>query len=799
MEKLSTAATAPVKTNDGMAAYKRGDYVAALLEVRPLAERGDPQAQCLLGAMYELARGLPQNHVEARRWYGLAAGQGDAEAAFKLGLMHHNGRGGPKDYAEALRLYTLAAGQGHAPAHHTIGLMYYKGHGVAQDQAEALRRFRLAADGGDSGAQYILGALYANGQGVEQSIAEALRWFRLAAEQGDAEAQYALAWILESSQSATPATAAKSLAEAARLYGLAAERGHVLAQVNLGLMHATGRGAPQDFAAALRLFRLAAEKGNAAAQANLGLLFANGQGVPQDPAEAVRWFRFAAEQGDSGALNNLGVMLRDGRGVAVDDGEALRCFKRAAEQGYAAAQHNLGLMCHEGRGVAQDTAEALRWYRRAAAQGSAPAQYNLGLAYEHGDGVVLDFPEAIKWYRLAAEQGYAKAQVNLGMMCREGQGVDKNVDEAVRWFTRAAEQGDTTAWHNLGVQNLRSAKPREAIACYEQVLAIDPTHAKARSDRGIVSLGLGDFERGWTDYEARLETEGHRDLPGRRWRGEDLRGKTLFVHAEQGFGDAFQFVRFLPRLKDLGARVVLECHPGLFRLFQTAPGVDALVRIGDPLPEYDYYCPLCSLPLMLKLFSESDFAVEFPYLRSPPRAEASAADAKVLAAIDAALSQAGSNLKVGIVWAGHVSHALNRLRTTTLETFLPLTEVPGVKIFSVQVGGAAEQLSTLGAGKGIIELGSLVRDFADTAAALERLDLMIGIDTGVSHLSAALGRPTWVVLPFIPDFRWQWDREDCPWYPSVRLFRMKYLDEWPGVIGRVAEALGRLASKKSAS
>jgi TPR repeat protein len=778
--------------DDVWTAYRRGDYVSALGEVRPRADQGEPKAQYIFGLMYEHARGVPKDFAEARRWYGLAAEQGFADAQFRLGLMHHNGRGAAKDYAEAMRLYSLAAAQGSGAAHHTIGLMYYKGHGVAQDQAEALRRFRIAAELGDGPAQYILGAIYANGQGVAPDLAEALRWFMLAAEQGDVEAQCALAWLYDSGQGGG---LAQDPAQAAHWYALAAEQGNAAAQASLGLMCATGRGVAQDFAGAIRWFRLAAEQGSAPAQANLGLLYASGQGVAQDPTEAARWFRFAAEQGDAGAQNNLGLMYHEGRGVARDDAEAMRWYRKSAEQGFAAAQHNLGLIYYQSRGVPQDLALALRWFRSAASQGNASAQYNMGLAYEQGDGVVQDYPEALKWYRLSAEQGYTNAQVNLGSMYRNGKGVAEDIAEAVKWYTRAAEQGDAGAWHNLGVEHLAAGRPREAIPCYDRALAINPAHADARLERGMAHLLLGDYARGWADYEARLETKTHqpRQLSGQRWRGQDLRGKTLFVYVEQGLGDSIQFARFVPRLAQLGlarldARVALECHPLLFRLFQSLPGVDALSRYGDTPPAHDYYCSLLSLPFELGLNTQEECSADIPYLRAPSDAGAKLAPA---------FATVNRRLKVGIAWSGNAAFKGDQFKSTTLTTFSPLTKMPGVQLYSLQFGPRAEQLKTLGVGANIVDLAPLIDDFADTAVALARLDLVISVDTGLVHLAGALGRPTWVVLPYVSDFRWLTDREDSPWYPSLRLFRMTAENDWAGVIARVGDALKELTLKRA--
>jgi TPR repeat protein len=524
-----------------------------------------------------------------------------------------------------------------------------------------------------------------------------------------------------------------------------------------------------DYPAALSLFRPLAERGDARAQVNIAAMYFNGLGVRQDFAEAMRWFRRAADLGDATAQNNLGLIYFNGLGLAKDHGEAMRWFRLAAGQGHAGGQNNLGLMVLNVPEAAQD------------------------------------LPEAMRWFRLAADQGLADAQVNLGWGYEEGRGVPKDQAQAMRFYALAAEQGHAGAWHNLGAGHSAANRPLEAIDCFNRALAIDPNLGKTRFSRAEVRLSLGDYERGWVDYEARLQVMRHppRILPGRRWQGEDVAGKTLLLQSEQGFGDAIQFLRVFSRLRQMGARVVLECHPKLYRLFQSAAGVDALVRRGEPLPAYDFHCRYASLPLILKLNAQSDFAVDVPYLR-PPAVANTKLEPLLTSVFAQALAQTARRFKVGIAWSGNVNFRHDRLKSTSLSTFLPLAEVPGVQLFSLQFGPraaqlGAEQLKTLGGGANIVDLAPLIDDFADTAVALASLDLVISVDTGLVHLAGALGRPAWVVLPYVADFRWLRDREDSPWYPSLRLFRMAHENDWAGVIARVAEALKEMAALKQAS
>jgi tetratricopeptide (TPR) repeat protein len=363
--------------------------------------------------------------------------------------------------------------------------------------------------------------------------------------------------------------------------------------------------------------------------------------------------------------------------------------------------------------------------------------------------------------------------------------------------TAANPAAEIGAWNNLGVALRAAMRPREAVTCFDKVLALDPAHADARFDRALALLTLGNFKQGWQEYETRwkLKRNPPRQLPGRPWLGdESLKKKTLFVYAEQGFGDAIQFVRFAPRLQKLGGRVVLECRPELYRLFQSVGGIDTLIRKGEPPPDFDFYCPLQSLPGRLNLNQPSDFAAKTPYLHVP-KAEGDK--------FAPALAAAGRRLKVGIAWAGSATFGGDRERSVGLENFLPLAGLGGaglggVRLFSLQIGPGAQSLKALRTAALITDLAPLIEDFADTAAALQALDLLIAIDTSVVHLAGALGRPAWVLLPFFTDFRWLTKGDDTPWYPSVRLFRMSRPNDWAGTFARVAKELKKAAAKAGA-
>ena len=381
--------------------FPLGSSASDIDSLRQAAEQGDAHAQNNLGAMYATGMGVPEDDLEAVKWYRMAAEQGDAYAQNNLGAMYANGMGVPEDDREAVKWYRMAAEQGLANAQFDLGVSYANGEGVPEDDLEAVKWYRMAAEQGFANAQSNLGVSYANGMGVPQDDREAVKWYRMAAEQGFANAQN-----------------------------------------NLGFMYANGMGVPEDDLEAVKWYRMAAEQGDAYAQFFLGFAYAYGEGVPQDYPEAVKWYRMAAEQGYASAQDNLGFMYANGIGVPQDDREAVRWFRMAAEQGYASAQDNLGVSYANGMGVPQDHRAAVKWYRMAAEQGLADAQYNLGVAYATGEGVPQNYPEAVKWFRMAAEQGYASAQDNLGFMYANGMGVPQDDIRAYAWMTLAAIGGN---------------------------------------------------------------------------------------------------------------------------------------------------------------------------------------------------------------------------------------------------------------------------------------------------------------------------------------------------------------------
>jgi len=299
----------------------------------------------------------------------------------------------------------------------------------------------------------------------------------------------------------------------------------------------------------------------------------------------------------------------------------------------------------------------------------------------------------------------------------------------------------------------------------------------------LALLVQGHFPEGWEEYEWRWKTKGllspRQLLPQPLWDGRPLAGRAILLHAEQGLGDTIQFIRYLPLVAQRGGRVIVECQPELQRLVQAmTPDIPVLAR-GQPLPDFAFQCPLLSLPKALGT-TLATIPATVPYLH---------ADAQNVQMWRDRLAGHGSALKVGLIWAGNPHHKNDRNRSVKLASLAPLAQVPGVQFYSLQKGAAAAQAKTPPPGMDLIDRTDDLQDFADTAAMIANLDLVIAVDTSVVHLAGALAKPVWTLLPYCPDWRWLLKRQDSPWYPTMRLFRQPEIGDWDSVIQQLAAAL----------
>lgn len=362
---------------------------------------------------------------------------------------------------------------------------------------------------------------------------------------------------------------------------------------------------------------------------------------------------------------------------------------------------------------------------------------------------------------------------------------------AVAAFREAIAVRDDNAdvWNDLANASVALNRLEEAIGHYERAIEIRPSFPIAHMNLGMILMRCGDLPRGLAEFEWRWRTPGFVPFlcPQPQWAGEDIGDQSILVHTEQGAGDAIQFIRFLPQIAARARRVVLVVPEPLLRLFESAEGYDVLRTNGEiAASEFDVFTPLMSAPRYLGL-AQDNIPASIPYLRPPDdhplRLPAPADDGRE------GKSLPGRALKVGLVWAGSPSQGNDRNRSASLDVLDPLLEVPGTRFYGLQVGPRADDIRNLGLQHRVHDLSPALQDWADTAAAIEQLDLVIGVDTGVIHLAGALGKPVWVLLSFAPDWRWGVARTDCPWYPTMRLFWQPAPGDWAAVVAEAAVAL----------
>jgi len=468
----------------------------------------------------------------------------------------------------------------------------------------------------------------------------------------------------------------------------------------------------------------------------------------------------------------------------------------------------------------KETGPALRYLRRAVALDASQALAHNSIGYEmlrrKAPAAALRSFEAA----IAADPGWqmpvlnaAVAEQNLG---RAAQAVLRIRDFLNQYPETAA------ARFALGVAHHLSGDPAAAAEAYRQALQLQPDHVEATFNLGRAQRDLGDIEagiawyrkaialrpeytqahwnlslalllaghlrEGWEEYEWRWKLDGfpstRRNFPQPLWNGEPIAGRRILLHAEQGFGDSLQFMRYAPLVAAQGAEVILEIQPQLRRLAAGLPGVATLLNKGDAIPPFDIHAPLLSLPRAFGTGLDN-IPCTVPYLHPDPA---------LVEKWRHWLPATGAP-RVALVWAGRPTHSNDARRSTGLEALRPLLDLPGLDFVSLQVGPRSEDIARLGLADRIEDLSGRLMDFAETAAALSHIDLLISVDTSVVHLAGALDRQVRVILPFAPDWRWLQGRDDTPWYPTVRLLRQQQPGDWSVPAAMLADELRALPSR----
>jgi len=513
-----------------------------------------------------------------------------------------------------------------------------------------------------------------------------------------------------------------------------------------------------------------------------------------------------ADEADAGAYLGLGDRLR----AAGRLGEALPCYEIALglNDGLVGAHVGLGLVyaaCERPFEAAACFQNALRLDAH-----SVPSLLNLGTMWRR----LGQREAALPCYRFATRLApdLIDAHFFLGTLLCELRELDEAVTVHRRALALAPDhpgvltdlgsalvlRGDTEegfsllrravavaprwpqAHVNLGIALARERRLGEALAQFRTAQDADPGFVYAQFCESNVHLMQGDFTRGYALYDAHRAVHPHR-YSERRWDGRPLGGRTILLYAQHGLGDTLQFVRYVPRVADLGGRVVLQVQPELLALLGRQPGAAAVVKSSEDPGPFDAQATLLELPAILGDTLET-IPADVPYLRADPS----------LRARWSACLAVDHGFKVGIVWHGNPHQKDGLVRRCKLLDMAPIWDVPGVTVYSLQVGAGREELTAASRSCPVRDLGDIDRDtgaFMDTAAIMEELDLVITVDTSVAHLAGGLARPVWLAVPYWADWRWMIDRTDSPWYPTMRIFRQPRPGAWAPVFAEVASAL----------
>jgi len=474
----------------------------------------------------------------------------------------------------------------------------------------------------------------------------------------------------------------------------------------------------------------------------------------------------------SEAYNNRGISFKQLNKIEV----ALDSYNKAISLNpdYAQAHNNRGILLTELHLLD----EALISFDHAIRliPHFSEAFNNRGIALKE----LNDSLGAIDNYKKALEisPDYAQAYYNQGIAQYDlGQ-----LNEAIESYNKAISITPhyPEAYSNLGIALQDIKHLDRALICYDKAIELDPSYPEAYWNKSLALLLQGKFKEGWELYEWRWQSKaisqiaGHRQFKEPLWLGhESLVNKTILVYFEQGLGDTIHFSRYVKLLSNLGAKVILEVQAPLFTLLQKLEGVALLVAQGSSLPQFDYQCPLMSLPLALDV-TLNHLVAQTEYIKSDPTK------------VNYWQKKLGVKTKprIGIVWRGSTNHSKDQIRSAKLEEFLPFLP-PQFEYISLQKELSEIDKHLLEANPYIQNHTKALGDFSDTAALIDTLDLVIGVDTSVIHLAGALGKKTWLMLPYLPDWRWLLDRSDSPWYPSLKLYRQSTIGNWQSVFENI--------------
>ena len=504
-------------------------------------------------------------------------------------------------------------------------------------------------------------------------------------------------------------------------------------------------------------------------------------GRPEDALKDFDRILLMAPQSVFALHNRANVLLQlDRHGDARRNVEAVL---RIAPDHVPAMANLAAILMHD-----EKFADALRAIDKALSLDGSNADLWItrGQALQH----LKEYASAFKSYEkaLALKPDLGAVFVNICNTLME----QERLEDALSWTEKgiAASPDYAPLFLLRGNILLHLGRRDESLKSYDAALAINPDYHEAHYHRGSTLLLTGRMQEGWADFEHRWQVADcgfdRPELQAAEWTGEPLSGRSIVVYSEQGLGDTIQFARFLPALTQRGAKLTFLCHPNLMRLFAPLAADFEIVPLIEGGRRFDFQCALMSLPYRLKT---TDLHAEAPYLAAEP------------ALISRWRDRIGARgLKVGLCWQGNPKGKIDQGRSIPLANYAPLASVPNVRLISLQRTHGLDQLQRLPAGMTVETLGDFDTGddaFVDTAAIMECLDLVITSDTAIPHLAGALGRPAWVALKHVPDWRWMLERSDSPWYRSLKLFRQPASGDWDSVTTAMAEALKGLGRRDS--
>lgn len=494
----------------------------------------------------------------------------------------------------------------------------------------------------------------------------------------------------------------------------------------------------------------------------------------EDHDAAVKYLKKAIAQDpkDAATYNNLGFILKS-KGL-LD--EAIDYFRKAINNKpfFSDALYNLGNALHM-KGRLDDAIECYRETLHINPR-DFEAWNNLGNVLKDKGST----EEALEAYEKALQfnPDFFLAYNNLGTVFQDQGQFEKARQSYQQSLTLNPRY--IPAYNNMGLSYLEENRLQESMSWFKRVLALNPDDAEAHWNMAFAFLLAGNFGEGWQEYEWRFRKKNttliERKFSQPRWDGKDVKDSTMLLYAEQGMGDVIQFIRYVPLLTRKGATVIVECQQELASLIRNVEGVGEVIEKGRVLPPFDIWCPLLSLPQVFGTQSET-IPADIPYLLVPQE--------KIRQWKEKVLSTPAA-LRVGLVWAGNPAHRNDRKRSIPVNLFRPLPAIKGIVLYSLQKKRVFQNKESPLVENSLIDYMDEVKDFSDTAAFIDSLDLVISADTAVAHLAGALGKKVWTLLPFAPDWRWMLNRAESPWYPTMRLFRQPKFGDWESVIDEIS-------------